>query len=247
MAVFAPMPSARVRMAMAENPGFLRSMRKANRKSCNAVSMKGRPRSSRLVSFSCMLPPSRMRAARAASSGFMPRRIFSCVARSTCVSISCWNSRSMVSGEACARNRETRDLRKASIAGSAPFVDAKNAADYIGDAAPILRFSMELFAAGFGDGVEAGFAIVFGRAPLGGDPSFVEKADERGVDRALIDLQGFFADLLDAACDAVAVKRAHGSERFEDHEVEGALEDFGFGVGGHGLRLRDGAFAPVGW
>ena len=33
------------------------------------------------------------------------------------------------------------------------------------------------------------------------------------------------ADLLDAASDAVAVKRAHGGEGLEDHEVQGALEE----------------------
>ena len=120
---------------------------------------------------------------------------------------------------------------------SAPFVDAKNAADHGGDAPPVLGFGVKLFAAGFGDGVEAGFAIVFGSAPLGGDPSLVEEANERGVDRALIDLERFFADLLDAAGDAVAVERAHGGESFEDHEVERALENFGFGIGWHLVAL----------
>ena len=31
-----------------------------------------------------------------------------------------------------------------------------------------------------------------------------------------------------------AVEGAHGGESFEDHKVEGALEDFGFCVAGHG-------------
>jgi hypothetical protein len=119
---------------------------------------------------------------------------------------------------------------------SAPFGDAEDAADYAGDAVPVSRFGLELLAAGFGDGVEAGFAIVVGSAPLGGDPAFVEETDEGGVDGALIYLERFLADLLDAPGDAVTVERAHGGERFEDHEIEGALENFGPGIGGHGLR-----------
>lgn len=102
------------------------------------------------------------------------------------------------------------DLRKASIFVSAPFRDSEDAADYASDAVPVLCFGLELLAAGFGDGVEAGFAIVVGSAPFGGDPTFMCQADERGVDRALIDLESFFADLLDAACNAVAVEGAHG-------------------------------------
>jgi hypothetical protein len=114
---------------------------------------------------------------------------------------------------------------------SAPVLDAQNAADDARDAMPVLGFGLKLFAAGFGDGVEAGLAIVFGSAPLGGDPSLVEEADEGGVDRALVDLERFFADLLDAAGDAVTVERAHGGERLEDHEIESALENFGSGIG----------------
>jgi hypothetical protein len=33
--------------------------------------------------------------------------------------------------------------------------------------------------------------------------------------------------LFDPALDAIAVKRAHGIERVEDHEIEGALQNFG--------------------
>jgi len=117
----------------------------------------------------------------------------------------------------------------------APFVDAKHSADDVGNTAPVLCFSMELLPARLGDGIEAGFAIVVGSAPLGADPPFVEEPDKRGVDRSLIDLQRFLADLLNAARDAVAVERAHGGERFQNHEVESALENFGLGIDGHEL------------
>lgn len=127
---------------------------------------------------------------------------------------------------------------------SAPFGDAEDAAHHVGDAAPVFRFSLKLFTAGPGDGVEASSAIVFGGAPLGGDPSFVKESNQRGVDRALIDLERFLADLLDAAGDAVTVERAHGGEGFENHEVESALENFGSRTGWHDVR---GTLAPVGW
>jgi hypothetical protein len=52
------------------------------------------------------------------------------------------------------------------------------------------------------------------------------EADERGVDGALVEEDFVAADLLDAAGDAVAVETAHGVEGLEDHEVEGALEEF---------------------
>jgi len=57
---------------------------------------------------------------------------------------------------------------------SAPFVDVEHAADYAGDAAPVLRLGLELFAARLCDRVKAGLAIVFGSAPLGGNPTFVK-------------------------------------------------------------------------
>ena len=46
------------------------------------------------------------------------------------------------------------------------------------------------------------------------------------------------------AGNAVAVKRAHGGESFEDHEVESALKDFGFRLAWHVEVLE---IAPVGW
>ena len=47
IAVLAPMPKASVNTATVVNPGFFRSMRAANRKSCHSVSSNGRPRRSR--------------------------------------------------------------------------------------------------------------------------------------------------------------------------------------------------------
>jgi hypothetical protein len=41
----------------------------------------------------------------------------------------------------------------------------------------------------------------------------------------LIDVQAIFRDLLQALRNPVAVQRAEGVERLQDHEVESALED----------------------
>ncbi len=82
-----------------------------------------------------------------------------------------------------------------------------------------------------GDGVELGFAVVVGGAPLGGDPAALLEADERGIDGALVEQDLVSADLFDAAGDAVAVQSAHGVEGLQDHEVEGALEEVELGIG----------------
>jgi hypothetical protein len=51
--------------------------------------------------------------------------------------------------------------------------------------------------------------------------------EKRGVESALVELEKIFADLADAAGDAVAVQRAEGFESAEDEENQGTLEDFG--------------------
>jgi hypothetical protein len=89
---------------------------------------------------------------------------------------------------------------------------------------------LEGFAAGFGEVVEAGAAIVFGGAPFGFDGAFLFEFEKDGIERALIDGEEIAADLLDAAGKAVAVLGAQDVEGFEDHEGESALKDVGFFV-----------------
>ncbi len=86
----------------------------------------------------------------------------------------------------------------------------------------------ELAAARLGDGVELGLAIVARGAPFGLDPAALFETNEGGVDGALIEKNFVSADLLNAACDAVAVERAHGGEGLQDHEVESALQEVEF-------------------
>ncbi len=108
----------------------------------------------------------------------------------------------------------------------------EEAGDDGGGLLPVLGFGLEGFAAGFGEVVEAGAAIVFGGAPFGFDGAFLFEFEEDGVERALVDGEEIAADLLDAAGEAVAVERAENVESLEDHEGESALEDVGFLVGG---------------
>ncbi len=67
IAEFAPMASARVRIARHANPGARRSDRNAKRTSRLSVSIAGIPRWSRNSSFICSRPPKLRRAAFAAS------------------------------------------------------------------------------------------------------------------------------------------------------------------------------------
>jgi hypothetical protein len=97
-----------------------------------------------------------------------------------------------------------------------------------------LLFVPELLAAAGSEGVVFGFAVVFGDAPFGGEEILALEAVEGGVEGALFDGEGSAGDLFDAQEDAVAVKAAEG-DGFEDEEVEGALEEFGFP-----MHLREG-------
>ena len=75
MAVFAPMPRARVRPTTAVKPGLLPSMRAPYRKSWIRVSTKLTPRASRHSSLARSIPPNSSRAWRMASSRGTPLSI----------------------------------------------------------------------------------------------------------------------------------------------------------------------------
>jgi hypothetical protein len=125
----------------------------------------------------------------------------------------------------------------------------EEAGDDGGGLLPVVGFGLKGFAAGFGEVVEAGAAIVVGGAPFGFDGAFLFEFEEDRVERALIDGEEVAADLFNAAGKAVAVERAEDVEGFEDHEGESALEDVGFfvcGRRGHlGIQQEDGT-GPLG-
>src|ERR1700722_17410214 len=179
-----------------------------------------------------------------ASSRDMPRSTKRSVSCCRCARISSSISRSCCSrvcGLAKMRRNFAESVRSraitvfllggdAELGGSWLFsFQFEDATDYARDAFPLRGFESELARSCFCDPIELRFAIIFGGAPIGGDPALLLEAEQGSVDGAFIQFEDVFADLLDTAGNAEAVLRAEGVERFEDHEVEGALEDVGFG------------------
>ena len=108
----------------------------------------------------------------------------------------------------------------------------QNEADDFGEARPAFGFGFELGAAFGGEAVELGFAAGVGRPPLGGEELLVLKPVERGIKRALLDLQRLFRDELHALGDGVAVDRAE-RDNAQDEQVERALGEVKSGLSGH--------------
>src|SRR6266513_1664251 len=97
MAVFTPIPKARVRTATTVNPGDLRSVREARRKSRQHVSTKDSQPPERTTSFVISRFPRSQRTARSASLRLIPCFTFSSVALSRYEPSSSFNSRSTCS------------------------------------------------------------------------------------------------------------------------------------------------------
>jgi hypothetical protein len=101
----------------------------------------------------------------------------------------------------------------------------KNASDGFAEALPLGVLGVELAAAGGGQRVETRAAVFGGGAPGSGDPLFLEEALERGIERAMLDLEGVAGGLLDEFGDGVTVHRSP-AKGAEDDEVECALHNF---------------------
>ena len=95
------------------------------------------------------------------------------------------------------------------------------------DSLPALRFGLEASAAGARELVEPGAALGFRLAPFGRKPAGLFHAVEGREKRSSFDLECSVGDLGDATRDAHAVHLIE-RERFQDQEIEGALEKFGF-------------------
>ena len=78
--------------------------------------------------------------------------------------------------------------------------------------------------AGGGEAIELGLALVVGLAPLASEEALVLEAEERGIERTLLDGELVAGDLLDAEQDAVTVERAEG-DCLQDEHVECALHE----------------------
>ena len=83
---------------------------------------------------------------------------------------------------------------------------------------------LQLRAAGWGERIELGLAAGVGFTPFGLDPPFALEPVEGGIEGALLDLEDFLGDLLDALGDGPAVLGLE-CDGFQDEEVEGALDE----------------------
>src|SRR5215208_5886470 len=91
---------------------------------------------------------------------------------------------------------------------------------------PFAGLARQLLAPRGGERIELGATIVLGRAPLRGDEPLLFELEERGVERPVVEREAVLARLLDAARDAVAVKRPEYVEGGENHQGERALLHF---------------------
>src|SRR6185437_10130179 len=80
---------------------------------------------------------------------------------------------------------------------------------------PLRLLALQMLAAGAGEGVVAGLAVVLGAAPLGPHPALRVEPVQRRVERPLPHLQGALRDQTDALRDAPAVQRL-GREGAQD-------------------------------
>src|SRR5689334_18853625 len=102
-----------------------------------------------------------------------------------------------------------------------------------GETFPVAAFDLELFATGASERVELGASVVLGLAPLGGDPPFLLELMERGIERAVADLQNVGRDLLETKSDRPAVHRLE-RQHFEDEKIQRPLNEV--------VRFAHGAF-----
>jgi len=101
---------------------------------------------------------------------------------------------------------------------------AHDEVDGLGKAGPVRRFLFELGAARRGERIELGLAAGFAFGPFGLNPPLLFKAVQSRIERALLYLEHFAGDLLNALGDGPAV---HGfrQEGFEDEEIERTLDE----------------------
>src|SRR5687767_11467134 len=210
-------------MTVKAKPLWRRSERTAWPKSLRRSVQKGGRNSLRASSFQCSRAPNSSWARRRASSGLMPWRMYFSVA------MSMWKRTS-------SSRRFSRSLAVISILG-----EPEHQVHSFGHPCPLGPFGVQVAAAGGGEGVEAGPAVVVGEAPLGAEQALPLEPVERGVERALVHGEDLERAGLDPLGDAPAV---HGTqaEGLEHQHVEGALEQAGGkavgGGAGHGSSLR---------
>src|SRR5579885_862970 len=87
---------------------------------------------------------------------------------------------------------------------SSCLCDSEHARNRDVDSAVLIDFAGELLAAGRRQLIEAGAAIIVGRAPLGDHPAFQQHTLQGGVQRPFLHLQNVAGGLLDVLGDSIA-------------------------------------------
>lgn len=103
---------------------------------------------------------------------------------------------------------------------------AHDARDGCGKTFPICLLGLELPATASRQAVKTGALIVLGNAPLGCDPTLLDKPVQRRVERAFFYRELLVGELLNPFRDSVTVHLAM-HQRLQDQHVEGALKELG--------------------
>src|SRR3954453_12076767 len=101
------------------------------------------------------------------------------------------------------------------------FLRGEETVDDSGQPVPLVALGAQLAPAAWSKRVETRAAVVLGGAPFGADETALLEPQQRGIERALVDLQRVLGHLFQALRDAPPVERAEGFQRAEHHEVEG--------------------------
>src|SRR5262245_9748476 len=83
---------------------------------------------------------------------------------------------------------------------------------------PAFRFALDLAAAGSSELVKFRSPVAVGNAPARLDPSPLLEAQQRRVERSLVEVESLAGDLLNLLGEPETMLRAHGFERAKDHE-----------------------------
>src|SRR5262245_43619206 len=138
-----------------------------------------------------------------------------CARSSSSLSSSSWRLRNV----ARIRESHTRNI------GLPLTLESQYAPDHPRDPFPGPSLTGQLSASSLGDRIELRPPVALRRTPFRPDPAVLRQAQQRCENGAFVQPQQVVTDLLDAPCDSIPVLRAQRIERFEDHQVEGALQD----------------------
>src|SRR5580704_706840 len=159
--------------------------------------------------------PSFRAAANRASSGAIPRAMFSSVSISKCASSSRARSASHFV------RRKYRSQLIALVLGGSQY-----SIDRVHHLCPAARLVLQLLSPERSQPVISRFAIIFRCAPERRDPLAILQAVQRRIKRAMLDLQHFVRAVLDYMGNRVPVRRPQ-HERLENQQVQRSLQQVG--------------------